>query len=775
MERRIKRVVQVACLAGAVALAAGGGCGRSDDPAAGEQKVGDAVVRVRPVKASTERGGRAYRPESKEEAYDYEYGAAYDLKKAAEELQSAAKATDPAAAQLFRGRALERLRGTITSRPYSRAAGEARELLKKLEASPRLPPGGITPAQKGEEDVLPGAGAGKPVRVDLLGDPLPPGAVACLGTPRLCFWQPWLAFSPDARLLAIGNSHEGVHLCEVRTGKELWRAVTPSRNSFYPGWQLLAFSPDAKMLAFGSWEGDVAPRPQGPKGAIWLWDVSTGRELHKLRTDVDPRVLVFDPAGRSLAVGGYGGTIELWDPAGGKLVRRLGDLTGVTGLAFTPDGKTLTAWSAGPKGWQERVFTVWDLVTGRERTRSTRVTEGHYTGALAPDGRCFADPTADAKSILLIDPATGKERGRTEGEGSRPGVIAFSGDSQLLTATSTDGVVRVWETATGKRVRQFRALPTDLDSVALSGDGKLLALTGREDMGLHLWDMARERELHAFPGHRHGPLDVAFLPDGRTVATVNREHSQRGPIRDWADWSLCRWDAASGKELARTRTDPGGEVRLTAFSPDGSLAVTVIHDGTLRLWDVAAGKELRHWQVPTHESTTRYPTQVIKDPYPAITEPAFSPDGKVLLAAQGRMVSRWEVATGKELPAFTVPPTYSAVSRCFASPDGRTLLVTAEDTHPPDRAPTAQLLFLNAASGNLLRGVPARPGSRPPHCCAFAPDGKTLAVEDEAAVQLWEVASRQERGRLRTPCRFVTALAFSPDSRVLATAGGVPR
>jgi WD40 repeat protein len=148
------------------------------------------------------------------------------------------------------------------------------------------------------------AGGEKPVRLDLYGDPLPDGVVARLGTPRLCFGESWLAFSPDARLLAIGSYHDGVHLCEVRTGKELWRAETPSRTSFSSGWRPLAFSPDGKMLAFGSWEGNRAPVPQGPKGTVWLWDVSTGRELHRLRTDVNPVVLMFDPAGRCLAVGG---------------------------------------------------------------------------------------------------------------------------------------------------------------------------------------------------------------------------------------------------------------------------------------------------------------------------------------------------------------------------------------------------------------------------------------------------------------------------------------
>jgi WD40 repeat protein len=614
------------------------------------------------------------------------------------------------------------------------------------------------------------AGGEKPVRLDLYGDPLPDGVAARLGTPRL--WRPhamFLAFSPDARLLAsVSRYGGGVQLCEVNSGKELWRAETPDFKQWYsPYFSLLAFSPDEKVLAYGC-----------PDQTVRLWDVSTGRELRRLRTGVDQVVIAYDPAGKSLAVGGTRGTIQVWDTVGGQpLLLIPGELPRlVGGLAYAPDGKTLIAMRLGPNDGNKLVFTSWDAATGQERTRKVVEAEGVSRGLMGPDGRCFAALTEEGKTILLLDPTTGKELGRTEGGPGTGGGVAFAGNGRLLTSNSTDGIVRVWETTGGKPVRQFRALPSAVFTPALSRDGKLVALKGQMDESVHLWDVAREQELHALPGHRHGPLAVTFLPDGRTVATVNMcPWSRSGPVPIWADWSLCRWDAASGKELARTRTDPGGEVNLVAFSPDGRLAVTVIHDGTLRLWDVATGKELRHWQVPTQEQAVRWPTQVFKVPYPAISEPAFSPDNKVLLAAHGTMISRWEVATGKELPAFKVPPAYSEVFRCFAAPDGRTLLVAARQDSEQERLPLWRLLFLDAVSGRVLREISAGFGFVPPRCFAFTPDGKTLAVEQRSTVQLWEVSSGQERGRLQTPSRFITVLAFSPDSRVLAATGGGPR
>jgi WD40 repeat protein len=606
-------------------------------------------------------------------------------------------------------------------------------------------------------------------RVDHLGDPLPDGAVARLGTSRLCYGDSWLAFSPDSRLLAVGNPFSSVRLCEVNTGKELWRVDTPNflGHGFTYSWSILAFSPDGKVLAGGCSDNTVR-----------LWDVPTGRELRRLPTGILPTVLAFDRGGRSLAVAGMGKGIEVWDAVQGKQQARLGDLSEFTRLAFAPDGKTITGLSPVPNTSDKEVIVSWDIVTGRERTRKPSESAYWCASALAADGSRVAALTADGKGIRLLDPATGKERCRIEAEAGASAGVAFADDGRLLVAGGTDGIVRWWETTGGKRLGQLRALSTGLECLAVSRDGKLVAVTGRADMRVHVWDLARGRELHTFPGHRHGPLAVSFLPDNRTVATVNRDHIQSGPIRQWASWSLRRWDATSGKELAVIQKDPGGEVRLMAFSPDGCLAVTVVHDGTLRLWDVAAGKELRHWRVPTGDQITKTPTQVIKTPYPLISEPTFSPDGKLLLAAHGATVSRWEVATGKELPALKVAGT-AQFTRCFASPDGRTLLLTGLWSPPPAPAaapsagPRQREILLDATSGRVLREL-VRRGGAPMPCCAFAPDGKTLALEEGSAVQLWEVASGQERGRLEAPGRFVSGLAFSPDSRTLVGTGDNP-
>jgi WD40 repeat protein len=598
--------------------------------------------------------------------------------------------------------------------------------------------------------------AGKAPRADRYGDPLPPGAVARLGTARLCHPDAyWLAFSPDGKTLAPADSRGTVRLWRVATGAQLRQVSMPGLGGFSPESRPLSFSPDGKLLAAGAGSGSVR-----------VWDVATGELRHGIRTGAHAITAVaFSADGTRLAAGGSGGPVYLIDPSTGKLLGRWGGFTDVSFLAFSADGKVLVSASPSPEDWRRKTYCLWDVATGRKRREHTFATEGRAASQLSPDGRLVATATGDDRGLLLYDPFTGKQVRRLRGKAGWPWQVTFSADGRSLSASSGDGVARVWETASGKLAHSFRALPTWVRSVALSRDGKLLALVGRADDAIHVFDVSRGKELHAFAGHRSGALDVAFSADGKEVLTASRDAAQTTPVRDWSDWSLRRWDPASGRELAVTAADPGGEVRWTAFSPGGSLLLTVNHRGTLRLYDTRPGKELRRWNVPTRDVTVNGRKMLGGV---AIQYPTFSPDGKTVLATCGPAVLRWDAATGKELPPLKKSP--SSFGRLLPGPDGRALFVTErEHEGGPTVSGWHSLLLLDAASGRTLRRFPLRHHLSPP--LAVSPDGRTLAAWDGKAVRVSEVAGGGGRARLEVP-GFVFALAFSPDGRLLASGGG---
>ncbi|MEN3009382.1 MAG: trypsin-like peptidase domain-containing protein, partial [Candidatus Bipolaricaulaceae bacterium] len=178
------------------------------------------------------------------------------------------------------------------------------------------------------------------------------------------------------------------------------------------------------------------------------------------------------------------------------------------------------------------------------------------------------------------------------------------------------------------------------DHVAFSSDGKLAVTTS---LGIELWDVAT-MELVRFFEHR--AWSVAFSPDGRTLASGSE------------DGTIKLWDVATGKDL-RTLAGHRHAVTSVAFSPDGrtvASASRLWNDNTIKLWDVATGKELRTLAGHTD----------------AVSSVAFSPDGRTLASGwEDGTIKLWDVATGKELR--TLAGHTSGVNSVAFSPDGRTL------------------------------------------------------------------------------------------------------
>ncbi len=238
------------------------------------------------------------------------------------------------------------------------------------------------------------------------------------------------------------------------------------------------------------------------------------------------------------------------------------------------------------------------------------------------------------------------------------------------------------------------------------------------------------------------------------------------PATDWADWSLRKWDAATGKELQVTRTDLGAEACFTAFSPDGQLLAVVTREGTLRLWDTDAGKQLRTWKVPIDRSNT---LDGVPLPLAVIRTLDFAVDGKTLFASTSSEVHRWNAATGDALPTRDIPGAKD-FSKARPGPDIGTALTF---THNLGR-----LSLLDLATGRAVRVIGRC--ERTFEAVACAPDGRTLAAAvtdargEAVFVSLWEVASGRGRGGWDVP--FASSLAFAPDGSLLAVGGdGVVR
>ena len=247
--------------------------------------------------------------------------------------------------------------------------------------------------------------------------------------------------------------------------------------------------------------------------------------------------------------------------------------------------------------------------------------------------------------------------------------LAVSPNGMTVAAAGEDGVIRLWDPATGEEKAVFEQ-ETPVEALAFSPDGKTLAAGG--GYKTWLWEVATGKVTQSLRETPRGevfgiPIGgvfcVAFSPDGKLLATGGDF------LRERVSKPVCLWDTATGKEKAvLNASGKGSPTRSLAFSPDGKTLVAV-GEGVVLHWDVATGRDV----VPCPEATFVHDADSV----------AFSSDGKTLAVGSRRgMVYFRDVATGKYRAygeGHMVGRSGADVRSLAFSPDGKTLASAGQD------------------------------------------------------------------------------------------------
>jgi WD40 repeat protein len=583
------------------------------------------------------------------------------------------------------------------------------------------------------------------VRSDRYGDPLPPGAIARLGTTRLRHngWVLDAAFSSDGKVLASFGGDNRLRLWDTTNGRELQSTLLESlfAVSTLPA---VAISADAKIVA-----------------------VSAGRQIALCDVGgADPRLLpehpdyitglAFAPDSKLLAVYGLAKTLSLINPTTGKEVRQLaGHNKAILGAAFSADGKTIVTTS------EDLTCRIWNIADGKQKSQMETNKLRALMLALSRDGKWIAWWDEEGK-IHVRDFVTGIEKTAFDAVNGnslfqldwRQSAMRFTRDGTLQ-ALCWSTYFCQWHPENGLKTRTFGRLSGQTAFGRIAPDGKNAALWDWDHSpSLHLFDLETGKEKELAVGHLKSVCIVLAQPGGKLVASES------------TDGTIRLWDPSTSQQLRRWR--PESTFHPVVFTPDGRALGFSDYDGRsfIRFVELDTNKQLRRLDTNrTHHL-------------------AFSANGKLLLAADFTRIEVWDVIQSKllrdleDVPETRLPVlkpssrgpwlTYT-VGALIASPDGK--MAAAAYTR---MGRECSVYLWDTATGKQIPGWPGQKGFRNP--IAFSSDGRFFAAgkdrnKSEQDIVLWDFAKQEIVKRFPVADISCNSVAFSSDGKLLALGG----
>ncbi len=317
--------------------------------------------------------------------------------------------------------------------------------------------------------------------------------------------------------------------------------------------------------------------------------------------------------------------------------------------------------------------------------------------------------------------------------------VAFSPDGSLLATTGDDGALKVWDPDSGELVSSV----TEEGPVwgpSFSADGSLVSASWTEKGSVRVMDSDTGRVVSAIEGIETGPFDTDLSPDGARVAAT-----------EIGDRFIRVFDVDSRRQLFRLRGLRYG-ASTVAWDPTGRRLATAANDGSVYIWDGRNGKQL--FELIGHTGL-------------AITVD-WSPDAKRLLSGGSDGTARvWELrAHGtRQLMSLSATDTRNGALAAF-SPDGRHVITG-------DFGIQAAKIWDVGPSGDAeWAGFPT--DELAPVAVALLPNGDVVAPIKRGSAAIWDIETGEREstwGLAHDPGSALVEIAVAPDGTRVA---GVP-
>lgn len=271
---------------------------------------------------------------------------------------------------------------------------------------------------------------------------------------------------------------------------------------------------------------------------------------------------------------------------------------------------------------------------------------------------------------------------------------------QRVISASADHTLMLWDFITGRTIHTFRGHTDWVYTVAVTRNGKH-AVSGSADRTVRVWDVERGQQQKVLPDHLDEVRKVVLTSDSSLAIATIRADEQAGASVEQGEIKIWDWKRGAVSHVLRGHVDLVTDLIVLS---DNQHVISASWDGTIRIWDVIRGLEMKN--IRAHK--TRRDLRIV----------LLSNERQLVSVEERGLITIWDILSGEALYRLDSPCNH--ITSLATSSDSRYLIITARDgSLALWNVATRKMDFVYRASNALS-------------ACSISPNNKTLVVGDDS-------------------------------------------